>query len=135
MQPTLSLLLAATLGSAAHAAEVRCLISSDARPPIRLQFTFPEGKKLLGQVRYERGSAAIPVKRLSSTTIDAEPDRPWSFETTWRETTAGGGSYTMLTQGARVYAFSYTGAKGKTTTFLEDLEASGERGCEWRRAG
>lgn len=44
-----------------------------------------------------------------------------------------GGTYVVVTQGAVLAEFRYIRKKdGKTFTFEEDPDASGENGCEWK---
>jgi hypothetical protein len=46
----------------------------------------------------------------------------------------GGGTYTVVSQGANVYGFTYIRAKdGKAYQFEQDLEAWEEGGCRWTR--
>ncbi len=116
----------------AGTADFRCLKTADARRPLRLEFRFPADGKKAGAVRYEHGSAAIPVLLVRQDDVEMDPGRPYEFTTVWREQPAGG-SYTLVTQGARVYDAVYVRADGRKFTFVEDPDASGERGCVWTR--
>ncbi|WP_296953058.1 hypothetical protein [uncultured Massilia sp.] len=128
------LVLAAVCCGAAQAGtdDFRCLKTTDARRPLRLEFRFPADEGKAGQVRYEHGSVAIPVRLVSREKAEMDPGRPYEFTTVWREQPAGG-TYTLVTQGARVYGARYVRADGRTFAFTEDLDAVGDDGCTWTR--
>lgn len=88
----------------------------------------------MGYVRYENGSAHIPVKLIKTESEETAPGRPMTFTTTWKELTPGGGTYTVVSQGANVYGFTFVRAKDrKTFEFEQDLEAHEENGCRWNK--
>lgn len=115
--------------------DFRCLKSVGLKNPVRLQFTFRADKDDLGYVTYQRGSGRIQVKKISEKELQRVPGgRPSEFEMTWQEITpeGPGGRYVMVSQGARIYDFRYTGKNnGKVLKFEEDLEAFTEKGCNW----
>ena len=126
-----SLLCATAL---ADSAEIRCFRSYGLKKPLRLQFSFPPEGARNGHVRYENGSANIPVKLIKTESEETLHGRPMEFTTTWKELTPDGGTYTVVSQGANVYGFRFIRAKDrKTFTFEEDQEASEENGCRWKR--
>lgn len=130
-------ILAALLAPAASAApaDFRCFRSAGAGRPILLQFDFPQGKRAVGHVSYQRGSGKIPVRLVSTQSEETAPGRPRAFTTTWKEVVQTGpqGSYTLVTQGARVYGFTFVRGKDRRRVeFEEDLDAAGERGCVWQ---
>jgi len=133
----LAVLLAGSLLSTtalADAGDVGCFRSSGLKKPIRLQFGFPPENSDKGYVRYENGSANIPVKLIKTESVEMAPGRPFEFTTTWKEATPGGGTYTVVSQGAKVYGFTFVRAKdGKRFEFEQDLEALEENGCRWKR--
>jgi hypothetical protein len=124
-----ALLLCAS--AAADENDFRCFQSTGLKKPIRLQLTFPKSANGLGSVRYQNGSAAIPIKGVGEVTVDEVPGRPWMFQTDWKEMVKGGGKYVVVSQGARVYEFRYHRADGKTFTFEEDQAAAAETACSW----
>jgi hypothetical protein len=118
----------------ASAGDIRCFHSADMAKPLRLEFGFPPEGSKTAYVRYENGSANIPLKLIRNESEETEPGRPMVFTTTWKEDLPGGGAYTVVSQGARVYEFTYVRAKDrKAFTFVEDIEAWTESGCRWRR--
>jgi hypothetical protein len=130
-----ALLCALTQGAVAadESVEIRCLASVGLKKPIRLQFAFPTGKAGQAWVRYENGHARIPLKETGSESVETAPGRPYEFTTTWKELVPGGGTYTVVTQGARIYGFSYRRAKDrKVFEFDENLGTSAQEGCGWK---
>ena len=121
---------------AADENDFRCLKSTGLKNPLRLQFTFPAGTADLGFVNYQSGSGRIPVRRTKEKELRRVPGgRPSVFETRWQEATSdgSGGTYVVVTQGAVLAEFRHIRKKdGKTFTFEEDPDASGENGCEWK---
>lgn len=129
----LAAVLLASLLCATAQADVRCFQSSGLNRPLRLEFGFPPEGAKTAYVRYENGSANIPLKLIKSESVELEAGRPMEFTTTWKEELPGGGTYTVVSQGARVYGFTYTRAKDrKTFTFEEEPEAWQETGCRWK---
>ncbi len=133
MKNILGLLLGTLLcaGAAADDSDIRCFVSNGPGKPIRLQLTFPKEGGGHGTVRYQRGSAAIPIKAVDEITLEAVPGRPWTFQTDWQEMLAGGGTYVVVSHGTRIYEFRYIKANGKTFAFREEPEAVAEHGCRW----
>lgn len=129
------LAIAASGGAWAAPEDFRCFRTKNTSPPIFLQFEFPRHKDAVGYVSYRRGSGRIPVRLVATETMETSPDRPLEFTTTWKETGQGGapGTYTMVTQGARVYGFTFVRGKDKREfEFEEDLAAADGPRCAWR---
>ena len=129
------LLLGGVLCAAAQAdtGDIRCFRSAGPGKPLRLEFGFPPEGSKTAYVRYENGSANIALKLVKSDAVEMEPGRPMEFTTTWKEDLPGGGAYTVVSQGARVYGFTYIRAKDrKAFAFDEDLESWEEGGCRWK---
>jgi hypothetical protein len=122
--------------AAAEDNEFRCLKSVGLKNPVNFQFTFRADTGDLGYVSYQRGTGRIQVKKNSEKELRRVPGgRPSEFETTWEEITpdASGGSYVMVSQGARLYNFRYIRKKdGKVLKFEEDPEAFTDKGCDWK---
>ena len=116
--------------------DFRCMVSTDARQPVRLQFVFPAGESDTGRVVYEGGSGAMSVKRKSERTVERAPDgRPWVFESVWLERIPDGGRYIIQSQGAVINSFKYVrGKDGKVFRFDPDPSAEGDDGCAWNKA-
>lgn len=139
MKKLIGLALGAFLCSHALADEndFRCLKSIGLKKPIRLQFAFPTDRDARGYVAYQGGTGRIAVKRTQERELREVPGgRPSEFETLWVEMTRDepGGTYVLVTQGARLTEFRYIRKKdGKVFRFEEDLASSGEEGCEWNR--
>ena len=115
--------------------DFRCLKSVDQKTPLRVQFVFRTEKPDAGYVIYQNGSGPIPIKKVKAKELRREPGgRPSEFEQRWEEITSGGtgGTYVVVSQGARIYDFRYIRKRdGKIFKFEEDPNASSERGCEW----
>lgn len=128
--------VALLLSGAAVAADFACFKSAGLKPPLRLQFTFDGEPEDLGYVAYQNGSGRIPVKRGSERELRQGPKgRPSETETRWDEVSAdgSGGTYVVVSQGARIYDFRYLRKKdGKVFKFEEDLDAAGDNGCNWK---
>lgn len=118
----------------ADTGDIRCFQSPGVGKPLRLAFGFPPEGSKTAYVRYENGSANIPLKLIKSDAVETAPGRPMEITTTWKEMMPGGGTYTVVSQGANVYGFTYIRAKdGKAYQFEQDLEAWEEGGCRWTR--
>jgi len=114
--------------------DFRCLKSIGLKKPIRIQFVFQTEKDNVGYVKYENGSEPIQVKRIKEKELRKAPGgRPSEFEATWQEVTPGGagGTYLIVSQGARINGFRYIRPDGKTFRFEEDLDAPADSGCNW----
>ena len=131
--PAIALGLGLCAGAHAETVDFRCLASSGAGKPIQLQFDFPANDKAAGFVTYRHGNGRIPVHVVARKEArNEEAGRPSEFTTTWKEAGAGGGVYTVVSQGARIYGFTYRRAQdGKTFAFDEDLDATGDDACAW----
>ena len=111
-----------------------CFVSSLSSEPIRLQLTLPTEGTLTGFVRYEWGSADIPLVRISEIAASPPPQVPAVVKTTFAEHMNGKrlGQYVLTTQGASVGQLVYSRQKdNKTITFYEDHEATGGEACDW----
>lgn len=85
-------------------------------------------------VRYHGQRQRLLLRRVSEETTVLAEDRPYQFDTVWEERVDGriNGHYTLSTQGARVYSFSYKRARdGRRTDFQEDIDAFQDDGCHW----
>ena len=115
--------------------DYRCLKSVGSKSSIRLQFVFPPDNKDVGKVIYKGGSGSIKVQRLKEKETRKGPSgRPSEFESQWSEINSDGlgGTYIIITQGARIYDFKYVRNKdGKIFSFEEDDDAFSDNGCEW----
>lgn len=114
--------------------DFRCFKSVGFKKPLRLQFVFQTDKDDVGYVRYQGGSGPIQVKRLKETELKRVPGgSPSEFETQWREIIPNGtgGTYRVVSQGARISEFRYIREDGKIFRFEEDLDASTDTGCVW----
>lgn len=122
---------------AAEESDFRCLKSTGSKKPIRLQFTFPAGTSDEGYVNYQGGSERITVRRMKEKELERVPGgRPSVFESRWVEAApnGSGGTYVLATQGAVLDEFRYIRKKdGKIFRFEEDLDATGEDSCEWKK--
>ena len=115
--------------------DFRCFKSVGLKKPLKLQFDYPSVNQELGYVTYKNGSGKIPVKNIN----EKETRRVLSgglpeFKTEWQEVTPdnSGGKYIVVSRGALTYGFNYIRKNGGAIfKFEEDLESSGEKGCEW----
>ncbi len=135
--PAIGVLIVVSLCKPVFADEndFRCLRSVGLKNPVRLQFTFQNGKDNQEYVKYQRGSGRIKLQKIQERELRQGPaGRPSTFEMTWKEITpdGSGGSYVMAIQGARIYDFKYISKNGKVLKFVDDLEASTEQGCVWK---
>jgi hypothetical protein len=118
----------------ANGGDYRCMKSVGLKNPIKLRFAFPPDNTGIGNVTYQRGSGSIKVKMLKQKESNRGKGRPSEFESHWSEINSdgSGGTYIMVTQGARIYDFKYVRKKdGKIFNFEEDLDAFTDNGCEW----
>jgi hypothetical protein len=125
-------------GSAlANENDFRCFKSIGLKKPLKLQFEFPAEGRSLGYVTYQNGGGKIPVKNINEKEVRVvRGGRPSEFKAEWEEVTPdnSGGKYIVVSEGARVYEFKYIRKKdGKIFKFEEDLESSGDKGCEWKK--
>lgn len=124
------------LSSAAFAADdFRCLKSVGQADPIRLQFSWKANDDQRGYVAYQNGKGRIDVTFLKETELRRNGGRSSEVETQWQEVTAdgSGGTYAIVSQGARISQFRYLRKKdGKVFTFEEDLAATGDDRCKWQ---
>ncbi|MEG0184499.1 MAG: hypothetical protein RR704_13720 [Stenotrophomonas sp.] len=118
-------------GTASAAPEHRCL-SGGRNDAVHLEWRWlADGR---ADVRYHRHRQRLALRRISEETTVLAEDRPYQFDTVWEERVDGRvtGHYTLSTQGARVYSFSYTRQRdGRRTDFAEDLQAFQDDGCHW----
>jgi len=123
--------------AAADENDFRCLKSIGVKTPVRLQFVFETDKPDVGYVIYQNGGKPIAVKRLKEREMRGAPGgRPSVTEAQWEEITSDGtgGKYIIVSQGARISEFRYIRKKdGKIFKFEEDMDASTEKGCEWKK--
>ena len=121
--------------AAAAENDFRCLVSIGLKKPLRLQFVFPADDRSTGRVVYQAGSGPIPIKKIETKTVrDVPGGRPSVFATEWEEVTKDGtgGKYIVTIQGARIYEFKYVRKQdGRVFNFEEDLDATGDKECEW----
>jgi len=125
----LVLLLASGLAKAAP--DHRCL-SGGRDNTIHLEWRWLDDGR--ADVRYAGHSERLPLRRVSEQTTVLDEDRPYQFDTVWEERVDGriNGHYTLSTQGARIYSFSYVRARdGRRTDFDEDINAFQDDGCHW----
>lgn len=121
--------------SASHAGnDFRCLTTTDTDKPIRLNFSFPADDQNIGYVQYEKGSKPIAVKRGKEVTLEnSAGDRPWLFQTDWKELSKPYGVYRVVSQGAIIESVEYTAPnKHKSVLFNEDISSENEDGCAWQ---
>lgn len=137
MAKWMGVLVGVLLASAAMADQndFRCLKSVGLKNPVRLQFVFQSDKQGAGYVRYQAGSGRVPVKWLTEKELRRAPGgRPSEIETQWSEITSdgvAGGTYAIVSQGARISEVRYLRQDGKLFRFEEDLAASTDQGCDW----
>lgn len=133
--PTLAvtavLVLLLASGPAKAAPDHRCL-SGGRDNTIHLEWRWLDDGR--ADVRYAGHSERLPLRRISEQTTVLDEDRPYQFDTVWEERVDGriNGHYTLSTQGARIYSFSYVRARdGRRTDFDEDVNAFQDDGCHW----
>lgn len=135
---SLYLLLALIFPTSAIAGtnDFRCLVSTNTKSAIRLQFTFPDKWQInaMGSVRYEKGSRPIRVKLISRDAVEMEEGRPYEVTSQWQEVLPNGkgGLYEMVSQGAIIYSFRYIDPlKKREVEFINDDESFNETSCRW----
>lgn len=133
--PTLAVAAALVLllasGTATAAPDHRCL-SGGRDNSIHLEWRWLDDGR--ADVRYAGHSERLLLRRVSEEATVLDEDRPYQFDTVWEERVEGriNGHYTLSTQGARIYSFSYVRAHdGFRTDFEEDLDAFHDDGCHW----
>lgn len=115
--------------------DTRCF--SNAKNTINVEFrayTDSEIGWIGGQVKYRQSDEFIPLAFKGTETLREVPDRPWEFEHTWLEILDGkiAGQYKMVSQGAVIYAFTYTSKRsGKVVDISEQSYIDEDGACTW----
>ncbi|OAT18068.1 hypothetical protein M979_1897 [Buttiauxella noackiae ATCC 51607] len=90
----------------------------------------------LSYVKYKNSQQFIPLLFSKKVEEDVGDGRPAEMTTTWLEVVDGklSGQYTILSQGARFYSFSYKGKSGKIITMNENIDAYNDdrTDCIWK---
>ncbi|WP_152224119.1 hypothetical protein [Pseudomonas sp. SCB32] len=123
----------------AESFEVRCFTSMEnSGAPINLKFStmfVPSDKYRIGYVVYEKSKEPIPLYFSGESERVFEEGRPFEVTTKWREILKGeqGGEYTVISQGAIIYEFSYRSKSGKIFNFNYNSKAThtSQGGCNW----
>ncbi|MBC8951495.1 hypothetical protein [Xenorhabdus sp. PB62.4] len=118
--------------------EFRCL-TSDNKKPTNIKLVNVYSKKdnaSLSYVKYEKSNVSIPILLVKEESEILSKDRPYMNTTVWNEMIQGkvNGTYTITSQGARIYGFTYINKKGKQVDFEENLEAydAEKKDCIWK---
>jgi len=85
-------------------------------------------------VKYKNSSKPIHLILKSSEGEEMVKGRPWMFTSIWLEIVDGKvtGEYNTVTQGARIYGFTYKNYRnGRIVHFSEDYAALEDKGCKW----
>ncbi|MHB9799245.1 hypothetical protein ACYCAX_15680, partial [Pseudomonas sp. MT3] len=87
-------------------------------------------------VKYEKSSEAIRLVPIRGESEEMAEGRPWQFTTTLMELIDGkpNGEYTVVSQGALIYGFTYKGKNGKVVEFHLNEEAydPDQPDCVWK---
>ncbi|WP_146035982.1 hypothetical protein [Pseudomonas sp. LFM046] len=119
--------------------EVRCFTSlKNDGTPINIKFSTmfvaSDGYRI-GYVVYEKPNKPILLYYSGRTERVFEEDRPFEVTTKWKEIIEGkpAGEYTIISQGAIVYGFSYKTKAGEVFDFSYNSKAThaGQGGCNW----
>ncbi|MDX7989407.1 hypothetical protein FE392_19275 [Xenorhabdus sp. 12] len=112
--------------------------TSDTKKPINIKFVDMYSKKdnaRVGYVKYENSHMAIPIYLVKEVSEMLSEGRPFQYETVWNETIKGefNGSYTVISQGARYYGFTYINKRGKKVNFEENMDVYNveKEDCIW----
>ncbi|MBB4866940.1 hypothetical protein HNP46_005848 [Pseudomonas nitritireducens] len=88
-------------------------------------------------INYEKSKEAIKLIPIRTESVVLAEDRPWEFTTTLLEFIKGkpNGQYTVVSQGAIIYSFTYKSKSGKIVEFDNNYEAltSDSTDCRWVR--
>lgn len=106
--------------------------------PINIKFStmfVALDKYRLGYVVYEKSKEPIPLYFVSNFESVFEEGRPYEVVAKWREIINEelAGEYTVVSQGAVVYDFSYKSKAGEVFRFIYNSMAtySGQGDCNW----
>ncbi|WP_271411945.1 hypothetical protein [Pseudomonas sp. Q1-7] len=119
--------------------EVKCFtyLKSDGAP-INLKFStmfVASDRYRIGYVVYEKPNKPILLYYSGRVERVFEEDRPFEVTTKWREIVEGqpGGEYTIVSQGAIIYSFSYKSISGDVFDFTYNSKATdiGRGECNW----
>ncbi|BET98457.1 hypothetical protein [Xenorhabdus taiwanensis] len=132
------MLLSYNAFSSEWSSEFRCL-TSDNKKPINIKLVnIYSGKDnaSLSYVKYEKSHISIPILLVKEESTILSEDRPYMSTTVWNERIQGkvNGTYTITSQGARIYGFNYINKKGKQVNFEENEEAYNieKKDCIWK---
>ncbi|PHM45007.1 hypothetical protein Xmau_01212 [Xenorhabdus mauleonii] len=142
MYKNIIFLMLATLSINTYASEwsidIGCF-TSYGKKPINLKLVDIYSKKdnaRIGYVKYENSHISIPIFLVKENYEILSEDRPYQYTTVWNEIIQGqlNGSYTVISQGARYYGFTYINKKGKPVDFEENMSAYDEeiKDCIWK---
>lgn len=116
---------------------VRCFTHEGERV-VNLKFAttyIPEGRLNIGYIQYEKSNASIQLSYVGAEEVVFSEDRPVEVTSTWREVFKSkfGGEYTVVSQGANIYGFSYKGVSGRVMSFKYNDSATLPEytGCSW----
>ncbi|WP_155271224.1 hypothetical protein [Xenorhabdus bovienii] len=109
------------------------------KKPINIKLIDMYSKKdnaRIGYVKYENSHMAIPIVLVKEDSEILAEDRPYQYTTVWNEIIKGqfNGSYTVISQGARYYGFTYINKKGKQVDFEENMNVYDAeiKDCIWK---
>ncbi|MEQ1975502.1 hypothetical protein [Xenorhabdus sp. SGI240] len=118
--------------------EFRCF-TSDSKKTINVKMVNIHSEKdnaRLSYVKYEKSPIYIPILLVKNESEILSEGRPYMSTTIWHEMIQGkvNGAYTIISQGARVYGFTYISKKGKQVDFEENVEAydAEKKDCIWK---
>ncbi|MDC9605509.1 hypothetical protein [Xenorhabdus griffiniae] len=131
-------LLSFNVFSSEWTSEFRCF-TSDSKKLINVKMVNIHSKEdnaSLSYVKYEKSHISIPILLVKDESEILSENRPYMSTTVWNEMIQGkvNGTYTVISQGARVYGFTYINKKGKQVDFEENLEAydAEKKDCIWK---
>lgn len=130
------LVIALPLKAGGLSVDIRCF--SNPSGSIQLEFRTYADRGIGwvgGQVRYKHSDTFIPLVFDKTETVTEIPGRPWEFKHHWLEIVDGAvnGKYQLVSQGAVIHGFSYTGQiSGKSVDLSEESYPNEAGVCPWQ---
>ncbi len=121
----LALPVAAASTAPALSSEHYCFDSNDARgETISLEFRSfydPVVRWRGGYIVHKGQASPVTLAEVFRVTTENPSGKPWEFQTRYVEIIRGvaRGAYTLITQGGRIYRFTYHSPRGEETEFVE----------------
>lgn len=115
----------------------RCFTSTNGKTNVKFVEIYNANDKInIAYVKYEKSDKSIPLYLITRETESTDNDRPVATTKKWLEIIDGkpNGEYTIMSQGAQIYTFTYTRKNGTPVNFNYNTEATSDDylNCSWK---